>query len=490
MPKTYSSYLDTIGLLKEIVEGLSDALGINKTHFQARVTGISVTGDNQKFNIKLWSASFEYQTQRIKLAFNKTTRQELFEEFGAYNTRLRDILGSSDRLAGLRRARVTTKTAAINSGLSKLWNHANNVFCLLTEAWTCRCQTYHHANLLLQHRVSPIVDFQVAFLYQPTLEGTLPWTWQNTYIKLLELEEHTISPGLFKAPVDSAATDPSPAPAPQSLNSHRTLDLRPKDLPTHKPRSSFRDKFRSGRSKSSKVVPLSPITTNSQPTLPVYLSDKKEAIEKETQIRTRVAFAEPEPALLSSDEGSLKITDLCATICQCSEDLHEYGILKAESLQYTVAPLCVAHKKARKFITLDALLSKNSPIDLSRRQRYHIALILASSHVQLHPTPWLKSKWNKKDISFLYDEENNICLEQPYISRSMCRRSTNGACDSLEPHIFQDSIRNLGIVSCTGCATIFHQGNAEIRFTLSYFEMKIRACTLYLSVPRCLERWK
>ena len=64
-------------------------------------------------------ANVEYQAQRIKLAFNKTTRQELFEEFGMYNARLRDILGSSDRLAALRRSRVASKTAGINSGLWK-----------------------------------------------------------------------------------------------------------------------------------------------------------------------------------------------------------------------------------------------------------------------------------------------------------------------------------------------------------------------------------
>lgn len=92
---------------------------------------------------------------------------------------------------------------------------------------------------------------------------------------------------------------------------------------------------------------------------------------------------------------------------------------------------------------------KNRPIDLSRRQRYKIALILASSYVQLHPTPWLKSKWSKKDILFLYDNEDleTICIEQPYISRSLCRKLQ--AKDSAIPaiHTFQDSIRNLGIVS-------------------------------------------
>jgi len=39
MPKTYSSYLDTIEMMLETVQALDDALGMSKSHFQARVTG-------------------------------------------------------------------------------------------------------------------------------------------------------------------------------------------------------------------------------------------------------------------------------------------------------------------------------------------------------------------------------------------------------------------------------------------------------------------
>lgn len=38
LPKTYSSYLDTMQEMKEVVNGLNDALGIGKVHFESRVT--------------------------------------------------------------------------------------------------------------------------------------------------------------------------------------------------------------------------------------------------------------------------------------------------------------------------------------------------------------------------------------------------------------------------------------------------------------------
>jgi hypothetical protein len=39
MPKTYSSYVDTMEMIKETLERLEENLGMNKVHFQSRVTG-------------------------------------------------------------------------------------------------------------------------------------------------------------------------------------------------------------------------------------------------------------------------------------------------------------------------------------------------------------------------------------------------------------------------------------------------------------------
>jgi hypothetical protein len=134
------------------------------------------------------TSNIEYHSHRIRLAFNKDVRKQLFDDFGDQNSRLRDILGSSDRLAGLRRARVST---VVSSAMWKFWNHGNAVFNLLTEAWSCKCQSFHHANLLLQHRVLPTVNFRVVFWFKTHLTGApspaqLPWAWQDTSIKLFE----------------------------------------------------------------------------------------------------------------------------------------------------------------------------------------------------------------------------------------------------------------------------------------------------------------
>ena len=165
------------------------------------------------------TSNIEYHSQRIRLAFNKDIRKQLFDDFGDQNSRLRDILGSSDRLAGLRRARVST---AVNSALWKFWSHGNAVFNLLTEAWSCKCQAFHYANLLLQHRVVSTVNFRVVFWFEAHLaeasSAQVPWAWQDTSIKLLE---ETSMPTVINIPMPINTNSPIPV-VKQALSQSKT----------------------------------------------------------------------------------------------------------------------------------------------------------------------------------------------------------------------------------------------------------------------------
>ncbi|TKA63099.1 hypothetical protein B0A55_09554 [Friedmanniomyces simplex] len=54
---------------------------------------------------------------------------------------------------------------------------------------------------------------------------------------------------------------------------------------------------------------------------------------------------------------------------------------------------------------------------LTRVQRYGIALTLASSHLQLHSTPWLQEQWTAEDVHFpLTDNNGAMTLHgEPYV---------------------------------------------------------------------------
>ncbi|XP_014550404.1 hypothetical protein COCVIDRAFT_115546 [Bipolaris victoriae FI3] len=70
-------------------------------------------------------------------------------------------------------------------------------------------------------------------------------------------------------------------------------------------------------------------------------------------------------------------------------------------------------------ITLDRILSQDFEDPFSRRQRYQIALLVASSVAQLQSTPWLRTGLCKEDVIFLPFQENNELLPygKPFIQQ-------------------------------------------------------------------------
>ncbi|PMD14530.1 hypothetical protein NA56DRAFT_693937 [Hyaloscypha hepaticicola] len=473
MPKTYSSYMDTMESMLETIKGLEESLGTDKTHFQSHVSiegeHVEASTNGQMSIMAHVTSNIEYHSQRIRLAFNKDVRKQLFDDFGDQNLRLRDILGSSDRLAGLRRARVST---AVNSALWKFWSHGNAVFNLLTEAWSCKCQAFHHANLLLQHRVVPTVNFRVVFWFKAHLAGALsaqvPWAWQDTRIKLLQ---ETSMPTVISIPVPINTKSPIPI-VKQALTQSKTPQqaIEP-PISSSKPTKKFfsMDKFRYSKNSPTSSTAKSIAKHGVMPTATSCSIPTATPNQKSTTTKTKVAFADPTP-VQDEDPQTPKIINLCSKIAECSSDLSRYGYLEGEARQYLVEPICCMNKKPQKYITLETLLSKSSQIHLTRRQRFLIALILASSHVQLHPTPWLKSKWTKKDILFLYDPQDptKIGTDQPFISRSLSKslqQITTSTQTSDSIYTFQDSIRNLGIMLlelCFGTAIEDHRVRPKV----------------------------
>jgi len=117
-----------------------------------------------------------------------------------------------------------------------------------------------------------------------------------------------------------------------------------------------------------------------------------------------------------------ELNNLCEKIANCKPADTCLGVLKGEEYDYTLSPLLQeqgTRPEEQETISLGSILRKESGIKLSRRQRYHIALTLASSHLQLHKTPWLESGWSKDVILFLPDPTNpeQINLDQPFIAR-------------------------------------------------------------------------
>lgn len=70
-------------------------------------------------------------------------------------------------------------------------------------------------------------------------------------------------------------------------------------------------------------------------------------------------------------------------------------------------------------ITYDQILASGT---MTRKQRYILALTLASSFLQLLDTPWLPVSWKRSDIVFLIDDQIQMDPSkrlQPYLRRDM-----------------------------------------------------------------------
>lgn len=88
---------------------------------------------------------------------------------------------------------------------------------------------------------------------------------------------------------------------------------------------------------------------------------------------------------------------------------------------------------------------KGSKPYMTKKQRLQIAVILASTTLQLQDTEWLKSQWGKKDILF-----HNGLAEQPYISKVFPKESFESeqledAMTSVSP-IRNETMFNLGVL--------------------------------------------
>lgn len=75
-------------------------------------------------------------------------------------------------------------------------------------------------------------------------------------------------------------------------------------------------------------------------------------------------------------------------------------------------------KIAADEISLSQLLHPDHRPRLERAQRLQIALKIASSHLQLHSTPWARRQWEAVDVRFPQTGSNptDILLDRPFVS--------------------------------------------------------------------------
>lgn len=138
-------------------------------------------------------------------------------------------------------------------------------------------------------------------------------------------------------------------------------------------------------------------------------------MSRKTRPRVTISAAHSESAIEESihqiSKSVPRIEDICKIVSSNTMVTKPYiGTLEdTEDTFLILSDVMSAHQPSADWPSLASLLRADSPIRLSRKQRYRIALVLASSHVQLFSSHWV-SEWRRDKILFPSDNLDDPCI--------------------------------------------------------------------------------
>ena len=364
-----------------------------------------------------------FQGKRIKYAFTGTSRDALFDELEAQISTLRDILSDTDQVSALSQVEAKAPLQKVSKALLQFWSHADVIFKLLRDAWQCNCQSLHCANLWLQHRTSTMVDMQIRLTYCPGSSkiSSPPWLYQSIDIRLQDppLVQVTSLPSTPAAPLSLPPLMQTPSkpaiPTPSADISQPPKKFSRLQLPwRHRAKSpSF----------SAPGITITPPPAASTSSLPITSGSSTVTTTTPPPERKTVRFRS---ASASTCQTTASTDSLCTAVAhpQSSNsciltlvdvDLNRYYAVYPAAEKTPLVAGATSGPDAGT--TLADTLKPNFRPRLTRVQRYGIALTLASSHLQLHSTPWLHEQWTAENVHFpLTDDNGALTLHgEPYV---------------------------------------------------------------------------
>lgn len=304
-------------------------------------------------------SKWDYETFRLKFSFNEQVRQKLLTQLETCNQRLEKLLSKSDKAFALQNTTPgdTRPNSNLEALFKKAWKKSNLLFKTLQRAWNCQCQDYHFANLRLEHRTLAEICFEIILVSVTSpCQAKIPWSWKE--LECGQMIGCSFRHNPVKLPT---AIQASSRPSDCHLAAVQALST------TRQNKIAF---------KPSQGVPIANLSIIIDPNFKLH-------------------------QLLSINDD-----DRCM------------GVIGYDDETYHLHPV----KKRKRpdesgLLTLDCILSTKDERYLTRRQRYFIALLLASSIAQLKFTPWLRSGLTKQHIVFFPHEDDfySIPYREPFI---------------------------------------------------------------------------
>ncbi|KAI4667779.1 uncharacterized protein J4E88_010029 [Alternaria novae-zelandiae] len=164
-------------------------------------------------------------------------------------------------------------------------------------------------------------------------------------------------------------------------------------------------------------------------------SPKPNKMGRNASFQSLPPYTEADPAnnILPTYE---EVKDLCASIQQVHKSSSTIGF-SLDSKQKLRGAYVVdtreAHIPSAELVSLGTLLERPPLVNgrrskLSRKDRFSLALTLASSALYLNSTPWLHHDWTARDVLFhrTTDATRPVDLSRPYLSPTVIEGPNNG----------------------------------------------------------------
>ncbi|RSL54255.1 hypothetical protein CEP54_010006 [Fusarium duplospermum] len=369
MKDGYTLYFDYMAEMKRIMDELNQVLALDSEAVQRNLdTAGNLTG-KERFWAAISKEGRAFQLYKIKFSNGESVRRALLSDFKGYNDKLEKLLHSNDEDTRLVQQRDTlTQKTAIDLAICNFWKQAVKLFRALASACDCRCHTTHGAELMLQHRTAKDTEFHITFTKFDS--DSSEWNICRTRI--------------------SESDDAVAAELHKTVQILETTPFRP---PDHR-------KLRPGRSamKSSTA------------------STCVQVVQKPPSITLTCA---PPSAGFGITQ---KISILCTALDKTKGSY--CGFLSEEDSRfyvYTVSSQVTTSPPT--FATLEQILRGDACPQPTRRQRFDLALVLASSFLQFLDSSWLPTPFGKGDVLFKSDPNHSTLfqLDQPHIRQQFDR---------------------------------------------------------------------
>lgn len=343
----------------------------------------------------------ERELERIKITLKKRVYKELLDEIDQANKNLQEFTQQGISLELMKRERRSKRPIA---ELKLIRKHAASLYRVLMndKAWKCSCKTHHRVSLCLEARpkiseVKPSTPKDLMFRVMITVSNEADTSGTTT-----RYEEVEVIPSFGDQKLGAVLEKTDHHPARKEVRFASLID----------------------------------------------------------ETSTKVAL----------DQASIPtawtcIEDICSALCTPVLDRRPIGLLVDDAFDKHQHQLYRADSRVKSQSMSkslhDLLEASRRPGDddrLSRKQRLEIAVVLASSILQLDGTSWLRSDWSSGDIYFHHEASQAFGAAEstrfPYLSWHVC------CFDSLPPvgrlHVNNHMIRNhtllaLGLVLVELC---------------------------------------